>query len=133
MDDSYVIIFDDHCLLCSRIVQFIIKYDRKALFVFTALDTPFSQRVQENCHCNRPKSDTIVVVKGLHCFYKSDAVLEIIKELDSYWSWLRFTRFIPKGIRDFIYDIVARYRYRFFGVTTHCIKPPDAFKDRFKV
>lgn len=75
--------------------------------------------------------DTIVLIKQSKTYTLSDAALEITNELDSPWPLLYSFRILPRGIRDWIYSLFARHRYRWFGQMAVCPVPPAHLKNRF--
>ena len=75
--------------------------------------------------------DSIVLLKNGTVYQKSDAALEITRELNGLWSWLYIFKIVPRFIRDFIYNIIARNRYRWFGKQESCMMPTPDLRARF--
>jgi predicted DCC family thiol-disulfide oxidoreductase YuxK len=80
--------------------------------------------------------DTIIVVKhyrseGERLLTKSEAGLFIMRELGGFWRWTGVARFVPKRFLDFVYDLVAKNRYRFFGKYDSCSIPDGEHRSRF--
>jgi predicted DCC family thiol-disulfide oxidoreductase YuxK len=75
--------------------------------------------------------DSVVYIKYGKYFLKSSAVLHLLKDIGNGWRLLYVFILVPKFIRDFFYDIIARTRYRIFGKTDSCIIPQDAVMERF--
>jgi predicted DCC family thiol-disulfide oxidoreductase YuxK len=133
MAKTQLVIFDGLCNLCNGTVQFIIKRDRKKRFSFTTCQSGFAQDIIQ--HYGFPATDqsTVVYVKnGVPCF-KSKAVLEILRDLGCCWNFLYILIIIPPFIRDFVYDIIAKNRYRVFGKRESCMIPNSEITDRFLV
>ena len=131
MDAKQIIIFDGVCNLCTRSVKFIIKHDPAARFQFTAFQTKAGMKVL-NQYGVKPKNvDTLLFIKGQRLFARSDAVLEIAKELEGPWKLLVVFKVLPKKIRDWLYALLAKNRYNIFGKQDHCLVPTDDIKARF--
>lgn len=75
--------------------------------------------------------DSIILIKSNKVFIKSDAVLEIIKDLPIGWRVFRIGIILPKVIRDWLYDLIAKHRYRIFGKKDECPMPTEDVQDRF--
>ena len=75
--------------------------------------------------------DSIVLIKNDVIYLKSAAVLEILKDLPIGWRVLRIGIILPRGIRDWLYDFIAKHRYRIFGKKDECAIPSKNVQDRF--
>jgi predicted DCC family thiol-disulfide oxidoreductase YuxK len=75
--------------------------------------------------------DTFVVIDGSRCLTRSDAALALVARLAAPWSWLRWLRVVPWGVRDRVYDVVVRNRYRWFGRRESCMVPGPELRARF--
>lgn len=75
--------------------------------------------------------DSIILIKNDQVFIKSAAVLEIIKDLPIGWRVFRIGIILPKFIRDYLYDLIAKHRYRIFGKKDECPIPSEDVQDRF--
>jgi predicted DCC family thiol-disulfide oxidoreductase YuxK len=125
-----IILFDGVCNLCSASVRFVIKRDTRKIFHFASLQSEFAKKIiSANNICNSVK--TIVLLKGNKIFLRSDAALEIAKELEGPWPLLYFLKIIPRFIRDAVYDFVSRHRYQWFGKTDTCWLPSPDLSTRF--
>ena len=126
-----IIIFDGVCNLCNGGVNFIISRDPKNVFNFTPIQSATAQKLIEKYYGPEFKSDTFLLIKNEICFERSDGVLEIVKELSSFWFLLRIFKFIPKSGRDYFYNIIAKHRYQIFGKRDHCMVPNKDIQSRF--
>lgn len=129
--NNRIIIFDGLCNLCEYSVQFIIKNDHRAKFNFVAGQSERGKELQLLHGFDTIRDGTVILVKDEQIFIKSDAALEIARELDGLWRFLYIFRFVPKPIRDFLYTVISKNRYQWFGVKNECLLPDDTFKDRF--
>ena len=75
--------------------------------------------------------DSIVLVKNNRVYIKSRAALEIAKEMDGGWPLFYAFIILPPFIRDFFYDLLAKYRYKLFGHSETCRVPTADIQDRF--
>jgi len=127
--DIGVIFFDGLCNLCNGWVRFVLKRDVSAAFRFAPLQSDFASEVlQETQHDGL---DSIVLLTDGKIFFKSTAVLRIVRRLRLPWPLLWILMVIPRAIRDFVYDIVAHNRYRWFGRREECMIPSPEIRERF--
>ena len=75
--------------------------------------------------------NSVILIKGNQIYQKSDAVLEIIKDFSLPYQIFQIGRILPKYIRDYLYDCIAKNRYRFFGKTETCKIPTPELRERF--
>jgi predicted DCC family thiol-disulfide oxidoreductase YuxK len=126
-----IVLFDGVCNLCSGAVQFIIARDSRSRFQFSSLQSAFAQRELSNRGLGGRPLSTIVLLKEGKTLQKSDAVLEIARHLGGAWPVLYAFKVIPRVIRDYVYDVIARNRYRWFGKKDACWLPTPALRARF--
>lgn len=113
--DDNLIVVDGDCILCSNSAKFIIKHDG-GRFKFTYFNSEYLRN--KNIKLNK---ESVVLIKNGVIFTKSDAFFEIVKELNSIIKYLQYLAFIPKGLRNFIYDLIVKYRYKIFGKKNQCL------------
>ncbi|MCL1056648.1 DCC1-like thiol-disulfide oxidoreductase family protein [Shewanella gelidimarina] len=128
---SDIIIFDGVCNLCHAAVNFVIEHDTAARFVFAPLQSNTAKRYLSQYGVTEDALDSVILIKAGRCYLRSDAAIEIAKSLDTPWPLLRFMRFLPKMIRDGLYNAVAKRRYSLFGTRAICILPTEEVKQRF--
>jgi predicted DCC family thiol-disulfide oxidoreductase YuxK len=126
-----IIIFDGYCNFCSGAVLFIIKRDQKAYFTFTASQTPEGQDVLGSYGLGELARHSIVLVEKGRVYRKSTAALRIARRLSFGWPLLYGFILLPRSFRDPIYDLIARNRYRIFGMRDQCFLPEPEIRDRF--
>ena len=119
---DHVIVFDGVCNFCNAAVNFIIEHDKARRFRFAALQSNFGQQISAQHLDKLPPSGSILLLEGDTVYYKSDAVLRIVKHLDR-WSWLYAGRWVPSVVRDWLYDLVARHRHLILGRRDTCRIP----------
>jgi len=126
-----ILLFDGVCNLCNRLVIFIIRRDKEAKIKFAALQSETGKYFLKKCNLSGESIDSIVYIEGTGCFLKSSAVLHLLKSIGGAWSLLQGFIVIPKFIRDFFYDLIAKNRYRIFGKTDTCLVPSQDIAERF--
>lgn len=125
-----IILFDGECNFCDQSVQFIIKRDPKEHFKFASLQSKIGKDLLNKF--NTPvEIDSIVLIEGNHCYFKSSAALRICKKLNGLWKILYLLLVIPKPFRDFFYEILAKNRYKWFGKRESCRIPSSEERKRF--
>ncbi|MGV3488489.1 MAG: thiol-disulfide oxidoreductase DCC family protein [Tuberibacillus sp.] len=124
-----IILFDGVCNFCSRSVQFIIKRDGAKYFRFASLQGQAGQRMLKEYQFKH--IDSIVLIEDGKAYVKSSAVLRISKQLNGFWKLAYTLRWIPRPIRDSMYDFVAKHRYQWFGKSDHCMLPGPDVLERF--
>jgi predicted DCC family thiol-disulfide oxidoreductase YuxK len=126
-----VILFDGVCNLCNGLVNWIIDHDKKAVFKFSSLQSAYGLRMIEKFGIKGEYLSTVVLVDDDKAWLRSDAVLLILKHLGGIWAAAYGFIIVPAFIRNFIYNIVARNRYRWFGKRDTCRVPTPELKNRF--
>lgn len=126
-----VIYFDGVCYLCNSVVNFLIKIDREKKLKFSPLQSIYAKNNLMVGGEHQSKIDSIIFQKEGKYFIKSDAVIEIIKQLSWYWRIFLIATVLPKKLRDRLYDFTADHRYNWFGKMGKCMIPTDDVKSRF--
>lgn len=125
-----IILFDGECNFCNSSVQFIIQRDQEKRFKFGSLQGEAGYKLL-SMH-NPPKDlDSLVLVEDDKAYYKSSAALRITKQLKGIWKLFYIFIIIPRPIRDFFYDFIARNRYKWFGKKDSCMIPSPEMRNRF--
>ena len=125
------ILFDGVCNLCSGFVVFTIRRDPDAKFKFASLQSEEGEKIQKEFNMNPDDISTMVLIDDDKYFIKSGAALRIFKQLNGLWPVLYVFIIIPRPIRDYVYDIVAKNRYKWFGKQDQCMLPTPELKERF--
>jgi predicted DCC family thiol-disulfide oxidoreductase YuxK len=130
-EHNRIILFDGACNLCSGFMRFVYKYDSKKYFKFAWIQEEKGKEILEWLGLPTDEYATIILIKNGQAFYKSNAFLKIVRYLRFPWPVLNIGIIIPIFIRDWIYDMVARNRYRLFGKKDHCLVPTGDLLGRF--
>lgn len=126
-----IILFDGVCNLCNGSVQFIIKHDPAGKFSFASLQSQTAKRLLKNFHLASEDIYSIILIKNGILFDRSDAILEITKDLNGVWGAFRIFKFLPKRFRDSVYKLIANNRYKLFGKQESCLVPTPDLRARF--
>ncbi|MEQ8903927.1 DCC1-like thiol-disulfide oxidoreductase family protein [Ekhidna sp.] len=126
-----IILFDGVCNLCNSSVQFIIERDKKELFLFASLQSRYAKENLPDEFSDETALQSIILKEGDEIKSKSSAVLTITKSLSGLWPLFYVLIVIPKFVRDWVYDIIAKNRYQWFGKKDQCMIPSPELKNRF--
>ena len=131
-----IVLYDGVCGLCNRAVQFLLKRDRHDRLRFASLQSDFAARLLKRHGVDHQDLDTVYVVLNSGetneaLLAKGDAFLEFAKEIGGVWNLARLGNIIPRSIRNWLYDFVARHRYQVFGKYEACMLPDPRHKHKF--
>jgi predicted DCC family thiol-disulfide oxidoreductase YuxK len=126
-----IILFDGVCNLCNSSVQFIIKHDDRDVFRFASLQSEIGQQILKHIGVDPTKVDSIVLyVPGVAYYLKAEAAMQISSELNSWHRFLSYLSFTG-SIGNFVYDYIAKNRYKWYGKKEECMIPTVALKEKF--
>jgi predicted DCC family thiol-disulfide oxidoreductase YuxK len=128
--DQKIVFFDGLCVLCNRVVDFLLKNDRKKRLKFASLQSFNSETFLQQFYNQHVKEDTIIFYDNGRFFVKSTAVLKIAGYLGLPFSVFITLLVIPRPWRDAIYDIIARNRAEWFGKRESCRVPDQETSGR---
>ena len=128
--DMNIVLFDGVCNLCNTTVSFLIKYDTKHHLHFAAQQNSSGKNIMKQKGIAE-EHNSVIFIKNDIVYYKSDAIIAIAKLITGWPSIFRYSYIFPKALRNGIYDIIAKNRYRIFGKRTTCSLPSEANKHRF--
>lgn len=131
-DDKKIILFDGVCNLCNSSIQFVIKHDKKNHYKFAALQSDVAKMLLNERGIDSSQIDSIILIDPDTAYYiKSSAALEIGKSFGGGWRLLSIFEWVPRPIRDWIYDLIAKNRYSWFGKQNDCMIPTPELKAKF--
>ena len=125
-----LILFDGVCVFCSRWVRFVLRLDRERRFRFLPIQSERGRTLAVRHGINPDAPETNAVVSGGRIFFKSDAALVVLGRLPA-TAPLAALRLAPRALRDPVYELIVRNRYRIFGRTGQCMVPEPADRARF--
>lgn len=131
LPQPHVIVFDGVCNLCNAAVAFVIRHDASARFHFLSIQSDLGRELYTRLGHDPDQPGTLLLVTDDRVLDRSDAALGIARHLGLPWRFLAAARILPRSWRDFIYDRVARSRYRLFGRRAACLVPTPALRARF--
>ena len=127
-----LVLFDGVCNLCDASVQYIIKHDKDNAFLFTALQSEVGQQIIKEFNIDTNKIDSIILYSNEHGIsYKSTAALKIASKLGFPRNLLSVFLIIPTIIRNWVYDYIAKNRYKWYGKKEECMIPTPDLKSKF--
>lgn len=124
-----IILFDGVCNFCNSSINFTIKHDPEGKFKFAPLQSEYAKKALGKTEDITPES--VVLIQNNNVYYKSDAALRISKQLSGIWPLMYVFIIIPKPIRNWVYDLIAKNRYKWFGKMDTCMIPTPAVRARF--
>jgi len=130
-DQKGIIVFDGYCNFCSRSVIFIFRRDRHARFLFTASQSSAGQKILADNGIAGMEAHSLILIENNRIYRRSDASLRIARQLNGAWPLFYAFIILPRGVRDFFYDRIARNRYRIFGSRKQCFLPAGDLTERF--
>ncbi len=130
-NDTAILLFDGVCNLCNSSVNFIIKHDKKNYFQFASIQSETGQELLKKHNINASTTDSVVLIENNKYYIKSTATLRIAKHLDGLYPLLYAFIIIPSFIRNVVYDLIARNRYKWFGKRETCMIPTDEIRSKF--
>ncbi len=129
---SSVVLFDGECNLCNHSVQFILRRDPARRFHFAALQSAAAQSLLRQAgQAPTLLPDSVVLVEQAKVYTKSAAALRIARRLRGLWPLAAVFLLVPAFLRDGVYDLIARHRYRLFGKREACMLPSPELRGRF--
>ena len=130
-DDRPILIFDGHCVLCSSFAQFILRHDRARRFRLLAAQTALGTALYRHLGLDPTDYQTNILIEDGRAWLKSESSIRVFERLGFPWSLMAAGRVLPLPVRDWLYEIVARNRLRWFGRRAVCYRPDPAEADRF--
>ena len=109
------VLYDGNCNLCNNVARFIIRNDSRKIFNFVPLGSDEASDFLPLYDKKDIPKGSMLLIKDEKIYMKSDAVFRILKCLDGFWPVLYIFIVVPRFIRDPVYNIIAKYRYRWFG------------------
>lgn len=134
--DAPLILFDGVCALCNRSVQTLVEADKEGALRFAPLQGETARPILARHGVSGTDFESLVLVEGFgtdgeRIHQKSEAALRTLTFLGGFWRVISWLRVVPRPMRDFVYDCIARNRYRWFGQLESCRRPESHWAQRF--
>jgi predicted DCC family thiol-disulfide oxidoreductase YuxK len=126
-----IILFDGVCNFCNRTINIILKYDKQAYFQFAASQSIAAMGIMQAFKIEQIAIASVILIDQEKVYTKTDAVIQIANRLSGWPKLFRLLKFIPKPMRDFAYDLIAKNRYALFGKKDDCMIPEPSMRHRF--
>ncbi|AVK84143.1 thiol-disulfide oxidoreductase [Lysinibacillus sp. B2A1] len=125
-----IILFDGICNFCDSSVQFIIRYDQAAYFQFASIQSDVGQALLAKYNVSE-NVDSVILIEHGEAYVESTAALRISRKLDGLWPICFLFILVPPFLRNTVYRLVAKNRYRLFGQKKICLLPTSSQQKRF--
>ena len=131
--NKQLILFDGICNLCNSSVLYVIKRDKNEKFLFAPLESDIGNKIIQKFSIDTKETDSILLYNPLKdsLTYKSTAALLIAKELGFPTNILTLFLIVPKAIRNWVYNYIAKNRYKWYGKKESCMIPTPELKAKF--
>jgi predicted DCC family thiol-disulfide oxidoreductase YuxK len=126
-----LILFDGVCNFCNSAINFYLLRDKKDAFRFAPLQSIHGEKVLTILKEENRWADSIILVENEKIYTKSTAALRALRKLSGAWPLLYGFIIVPRFIRDFVYDIIARNRYKWWGKKDACMVPTPEQRKKF--
>lgn len=126
-----LIVFDGVCVLCAAWLRFVIKHDTCREFRFSTIQSPAGRCLLANHGLDPNDPVSFLLLIDGQTYDATNAVIRVVSEFGGFWRTIKILYVVPRPIRDWLYGVIARHRYRLFGRHETCIVPGPEIQDRF--
>ncbi|OJF98723.1 thiol-disulfide oxidoreductase DCC family protein [Pararhizobium antarcticum] len=131
-DDSHaILVFDGECLVCSGWVNVVLRHDRAGRFRFLTAQSPLGEALYRHYGLETRNYETNILIEHGCAFFKSEGAIRMAAGLGYPFKLSPALRILPRRLRDALYDLVARNRYRIAGRRDRCYVPTAEHTSRF--
>lgn len=124
-----LVLYDGNCVICSRWFRFTVKRDHDRRFLFTTIQSPYGRALALRLGIDPDNPETNAVLLDGQVYLQSESALAVLAHLPG-WRWTRAFKALPKPLRDRLYRLIARNRYRLFGIRDVCDLGGAQYADR---
>ncbi|GAB4132791.1 MAG: thiol-disulfide oxidoreductase DCC family protein [Bacteroidia bacterium] len=129
--DKSIVLFDGVCNFCNNSINFIIRNDVKDRFRFAPLQSELGKKIQQQFHLDDEQLSSVILIENNKIYTKTTAALRIAKKLKGLWPLMYAFIIIPYPVRDIAYNIIAKYRYKWWGQKDACMIPTPEIRNKF--
>jgi predicted DCC family thiol-disulfide oxidoreductase YuxK len=130
-NEKIILLFDGYCNFCNSTVNFILKHDHRDRFRFAALQSDTGKKLLLQHGIHPEKTDSVILIRDGKYYLRSAASLRIAMNLGPGWKLLGVFYIIPPFLRNAVYNLIARNRYKWFGKRESCRMPDEKEKHKF--
>ena len=128
-DRSKIIFFDGDCILCNKAMRQCYKFDKKKIFHYSSIQSSFAKELLKDLHLDHNKIETIIYWENGKISERSKAIFGIVRGLGFPWSAVLIFSILPNKLTDYIYNLIAKNRKRFYR-NSSCSLPEAGLKKR---
>jgi len=129
--EAPILIFDGVCNICSFGIGIVLRADKQGVFRFAFGQGERGSALKAAYGLPKGDLESVTLIEDGRCYSKSDAVIEVVRRLPFPWPLLTVFKIVPKFLRDPLYSLVARNRYRWFGIRQSCFVSAPEYLSRF--
>lgn len=129
--DKMIILFDGECGFCSAWVRFVLRRDKRERYLFAPLQSEAGRRLLMQFDLPADDLGTVVLIDQDRAYTKSTAALRVLRSCGGIWRLAYGFVLVPRPIRDFVYNMVARRRNTWFGRFRACAISSTEIRHRF--
>lgn len=126
-----VVVFDGVCVLCNGWVHFLLRHDRRNCFRFAAMQSPAGRALLAGHGLDPDDPVSFLLVDEVRAWTDTEAIVRVVSGLGGPWRVARLALVLPRPLRDGLYRLIARNRYRWFGQRKACLVPAPEHRARF--
>lgn len=130
-EEHPILLFDGVCNLCDNTVQFVIKKNASQTVHFAALQSDFGKEQIKKAGLPTNELKSLIFIEKKQIYTRSTGALKLARHLDGLWKFAYVFIVVPKPIRDFVYNWIAKNRYKWFGEKDACMIPSKEVRERF--
>lgn len=130
-DERPIIIFDGYCALCSGWAKFVLRHDHAGKYRLLPAQSPLGRALYVHFGLDPEDYETNILLADGIAWFKSEGSIRMAEGLGLPWSLAGIFRILPRPLRDWLYDGIARNRLRLFGKRTTCYRGDERYRDRF--
>ena len=125
-----LILFDGVCNLCNSSINYVIKHDKNNVFMFAPLQSDIGKQISNKFNISKINS-IFLYSEGKNLKIKSSAAISIGSKLGFPGSLLPVFYIVPPFIRNWVYDYIAKNRYKWYGKQNVCMIPTPELQEKF--
>lgn len=128
---DYLILFDGVCNFCNATINFTLRHDKRNLFYYAPLQSKLGQQLLEKYDLAGKGLDSFVLIEKGKAYVKTTAALRVARKLNGGWPLMYAFIIVPPFIRNVVYNIIAKNRYRWWGKRESCMVPTPDIRKKF--